>query len=297
MDKEGTDRLIFLGGIDSKLWLDNGKQYSRNYKQGYRVYDSEGIANAITSNGGGLGGSSGLYLVREKKKERKEEGKMGKKPLIGVMGCVGSGKSTVLDYLKKTYACEVFVTDMIAYDIMRGDGECFKEILALFKGHDIKNSLGTLDSKKVGGIIFKDDALRRQMNQIVHPRVIQYVKDECMQLEADDGTDFMVVESALLIESGMHKSCDSLWHVRISEKERVKRLRSDRGYTRAKTNDILNGQLTDNELEKYADKTILNDGSLTDTYKQVDTILSGMGIEKKALSDLSGSIGMIARGL
>lgn len=60
--------MIFVGGIESKKWLDNGKYLSRNYKQGYRVYDSEGIACALTAQGtGGLGGYSGLYLIREKK--------------------------------------------------------------------------------------------------------------------------------------------------------------------------------------------------------------------------------------
>lgn len=56
--------LIFVGGIQSNLWLNNGKKLSRNYKQGYRVYSSEGIANTLTSFSiGGLGGYSGLYLV------------------------------------------------------------------------------------------------------------------------------------------------------------------------------------------------------------------------------------------
>jgi hypothetical protein len=57
------NELIFVGGIDSSLWLDNGKQLSRNFKQGYRVYSSEGIACPITTNGEGLGGCIGLYLI------------------------------------------------------------------------------------------------------------------------------------------------------------------------------------------------------------------------------------------
>lgn len=57
------NELIFVGGIDSNLWLDNGKQLSRNFKQGYRVYSSGGIACSITTNGGGLGGCTGLYLI------------------------------------------------------------------------------------------------------------------------------------------------------------------------------------------------------------------------------------------
>lgn len=58
--------LIFIGGIKSNMWLQDGKKLSRNYKQGYRVYDSEGIANTLNSSSiGGLGVYSGLYLVRQ----------------------------------------------------------------------------------------------------------------------------------------------------------------------------------------------------------------------------------------
>ena len=63
------NELIFVGGIDSNLWLDNGKQLSRNFKQGYRVYSSEGIACSITTNGGGLGGCTGLYLIETENNE------------------------------------------------------------------------------------------------------------------------------------------------------------------------------------------------------------------------------------
>lgn len=63
------NELIFVGGIDSNLWLDNGKQLSRNFKQGYRVYSSEGIACSIMTNGGGLGGCTGLYLIERENDE------------------------------------------------------------------------------------------------------------------------------------------------------------------------------------------------------------------------------------
>ena len=61
------NELIFVGGLDSNKWIDDGKDLSRNFKQGYRVYDSKGIASTLTSQSiGGLGGYSGLYLVEEK---------------------------------------------------------------------------------------------------------------------------------------------------------------------------------------------------------------------------------------
>ena len=58
------NELIFLGGIDTtEKWIDNDKELSRNYKEGYRVYDSEGIACCQKTNGGGLGSNTGLYCV------------------------------------------------------------------------------------------------------------------------------------------------------------------------------------------------------------------------------------------
>jgi len=61
--EENTNSLQFVGGIDTTdKWIDNDKDFSRNYKEGYRVYDSEGIACCQKTNGGGLGSNTGLYL-------------------------------------------------------------------------------------------------------------------------------------------------------------------------------------------------------------------------------------------
>ncbi|MNH66458.1 Modification methylase HhaI [compost metagenome] len=60
------NELIFVGGFDTSTdkWIEDGKELSRNFKEGYRVYDSEGIACTQKSNGGGLGGKTGLYKVQ-----------------------------------------------------------------------------------------------------------------------------------------------------------------------------------------------------------------------------------------
>lgn len=56
-------KLDFVGGIGDKDWVGDNKKLSRNYPQGNRVYSDKGIACSQTSNGGGLGGPTGLYLV------------------------------------------------------------------------------------------------------------------------------------------------------------------------------------------------------------------------------------------
>ena len=58
-----TNTLNFIGGIGDKDIVGDNKKLSRNYPQGNRVYDTNGIACSQTSNGGGIGGKTGLYLV------------------------------------------------------------------------------------------------------------------------------------------------------------------------------------------------------------------------------------------
>lgn len=63
--------LDFIGGVESerKHWLNDGKNFSRNFPQGQRVYGTDGIAQTQSSGGGGLGAKTGLYYVAPNKKE------------------------------------------------------------------------------------------------------------------------------------------------------------------------------------------------------------------------------------
>ena len=60
--KESPNELDFVGGIGNKDWAGDGKTLSRNYPQGNRIYDAGGIACSQTSQGGGVGSYTGLYL-------------------------------------------------------------------------------------------------------------------------------------------------------------------------------------------------------------------------------------------
>lgn len=66
IEPEVDNELKYVGGIESNKWLDDGKDLSRNYSQGYRVYDSDGVARTQTARGGGIGGFTGLYIERKK---------------------------------------------------------------------------------------------------------------------------------------------------------------------------------------------------------------------------------------
>ncbi len=81
-----SNELQFIGGIGEKDRVGDNKQCSRNYPQGNRVYDSEGIAVSQTAQGGGIGSYTGLYKVK---------GNINQSPmpeLVGGLGEINFGK-------------------------------------------------------------------------------------------------------------------------------------------------------------------------------------------------------------
>jgi len=88
--------LVYEGAIMSEQnqkWLDDGKQLSRNFPQGQRVYSTEGIASSICGDAGGLGGKTGLYEVkpvltpdRERKRQHGRRMKENGEPMFTLTG-------------------------------------------------------------------------------------------------------------------------------------------------------------------------------------------------------------------
>ena len=71
----GETYLKYVGGIvgERKKWLDDGKDNSRNFSQGQRVYSPDGIASTLAGNAGGLGGKTGLYAMQWRRTEKGKE--------------------------------------------------------------------------------------------------------------------------------------------------------------------------------------------------------------------------------
>ena len=64
--------LKYVGGIvgEREMWLRDGKQNSRNFSQGQRVYSADGIGVTLAGNAGGMGGKTGLYQLKDMKIRR-----------------------------------------------------------------------------------------------------------------------------------------------------------------------------------------------------------------------------------
>ncbi len=96
-NQEGNyvDGLKFIGGImgdKNNMWLDDGKNFSRNFPQGQRIYSTDGVSAQLTAQGGGWGAKTGLYAIpmltpdRENKRQNGRRFKTDGEPMFTITG-------------------------------------------------------------------------------------------------------------------------------------------------------------------------------------------------------------------
>jgi dephospho-CoA kinase len=192
--------------------------------------------------------------------------------IIGITGGVGAGKTQVLSYIETHYNCRVIRADEVAHLLYEPHEVCYTRLVALF-GKDILDSDKKIDKAKLASMIFKDNELLEQVNEIVHPAVRKYITSQ-MEYELTRGElDYLFIEAALLIEEHYDEITDEIWYIYASEEVRRLRLASNRNYSDEKISSIMAGQLDDEEFRKHSQVVITNNGDLQETYREIDSIM------------------------
>ena len=192
--------------------------------------------------------------------------------VIGITGGIGSGKSRVLSYIGERFPATICQADKVAFELQQPGQACYDEIVKCF-GNDILEENGTINRSKLGHIVFGNQELLCQLNQIVHPVVKRYILNTIAE-EEQKNTSFFVLEAALLIEEHYEQICDELWYIYADEETRRKRLRESRGYSDEKIDLIISSQLSEVSFRKQCQVVIDNSGSFQDTCKQIEKLLN-----------------------
>lgn len=187
--------------------------------------------------------------------------------VIGLMGGVGCGKSTVMDYLHQTYYACIIEADKVAKEIMTTGNHVYNQIVDTFP-EAIKN--GVIDNILLANIVFNNQAKLEKLNAITHPGTINEILDRINNAKSE----LIIIESAILLGSGLEEYCDELWFVYCDYNTRIERLINSRGYSREKCISIINNQPSDEEYNTYADEFIDNSNTENETKEQIDFILA-----------------------
>ncbi len=149
---------------------------------------------------------------------------------IGITGGVGAGKSTVLDFLEEKYQAYVMKADEIGHLVMEPGQVCYEPVIALFGRQVIKNDK-TIDRRQISDVVFSHPELLEKLNQIIHPAVKQYIKEQ-LEIKKQQGQKICVVEAALLLEDHYQEFCDTIWYIHTDEEIRIRADGESRLYQR-----------------------------------------------------------------
>ncbi len=210
---------------------------------------------------------------------------------IGVTGGIGSGKSTVCAIFAGL-GIPVYNSDARARELMegsgeRGDGGKLKSAITALLGKEAYGG-GTLDRAFIAGKVFNDRTLLASLNAIVHPAVAEDFEAWAAKMEATEATwvetaemetgevgappPFVVLESAILFESGFDRLVDKVVTVSAPEAVRLKRIVGRDGCSREAAMARMVAQMTDAEREARADHVIYNGGGIWDTAVAVEKL-------------------------
>ena len=206
--------------------------------------------------------------------------------ILGITGGVGSGKSTVLDYLKERYGAYLIECDDVARQLQQPGEECYEPMRELFQDDSLLREDGSFDRIAVARKVFSDEELLGELNRIVHPAVKRRVREligtyrkQYAEKNPADGQPLIVIEAALLLEDNYGEICDEIWYIRADDSVRRERLKKSRGYSDGKIEELFVRQRSDESYRECCTLTIDNSSeNLQNTFRQLDRALQDRGI-------------------
>ena len=190
--------------------------------------------------------------------------------MIGLTGGIGSGKSTVASLLAERGA-EVIDADRVAHEVYDPGTAGHEELIERF-GRDILDGDGRIDRKLLGAMVFNDQAALEDLNRIIHPKVRQEVARRLLQVSESNPEAVVVLEAALMTETGWSGGAGTLWTVIADPQIVVERLMKYRGMQPEDIRLRLSAQASNEERRKIASVVIENNGTLAELEEAVDQV-------------------------
>ena len=197
--------------------------------------------------------------------------------LIGLTGGIACGKSTVLAMLAALGA-RIIDADRVTHRLQQPGTPVFQQIVATF-GRGVLSPTGALDRRRLGTLVFSDQAKLEQLEQLIHPAVRAAILSFIEEIGRSGGygtrlgtlnRPVVVIDAIKLIESGWVKECAQVWVVTCSETLQLERLKTTRGLSEEEAQQRLAAQIPQASRLPYATVVITNDSPQAETRAQVD---------------------------
>lgn len=197
-------------------------------------------------------------------------GKAGTKPIIGIIGGIGSGKSTVAAELGKL-GCKVINADKIAHELL--EKKTVKKKILEYFGQEILNPEGKINRRKLAEIVFADTRKLASLNRVIHPLVFEKTEKLIEKYNSQKKVKAIVLDMPLLVEAGYEKRCDTLIFIDCEQKIRAKRAEK-MGFNKNQLKIRENFQISLDKKAKLTDNIIENNSGFSALVRQVTDIFS-----------------------
>ena len=188
---------------------------------------------------------------------------------IVLTGGIGTGKSTVCSLLR-LYGFKIIDADSITHRLLV---EHVKKLEEMFDTTLMSDE--GFDRKALGKIVFNDEAKRKKLEDFLHPKIKEIIKDEAFFCEEQNVP--YILDIPLYFESGNYSDIDEVVVVYAPKDKQWERVLK-RGFEADETKreilkNILDIQIDIEEKRKKAKYVIDNSGSLKDLQKEVEKFL------------------------
>lgn len=185
---------------------------------------------------------------------------------VGLTGGIASGKSAVA-HAFEALGIVVADADIAAREAVAPGSDGLAEVVATF-GRDILDNTGALDRAAMRKRVFGDDAARKRLEAIIHPRVRESLAHQCAQATSP----YAIAAIPLLAEVGARAAYPWLQRILVVdvpvEVQHARLILRD-GIDAALADKMIAVQATREQRSAIADDIVVNTGTLDELQKHV----------------------------
>ena len=187
--------------------------------------------------------------------------------LIGLTGGIATGKSTVAAMLSRRGA-RVVDADALAHEVVEPGKPALQSVVERF-GDGVLLHDGSLDRARLAALVFADDAARKDLERITHPRIAELMQQRIATAFAHDAPA-VILDIPLLFEGRREDTVEGVLVVWAPVAVQLQRLHERDGFDEVAARQRLAAQMPIDEKRQRGTWIIDNSGTIDETQRQVD---------------------------
>ncbi len=203
-------------------------------------------------------------------------------PVVGIVGGIGSGKSTVARGVCEQYPAAYIDADAAGHQVLTE--KPIQEALRRHFGDEIFDETGSVDRGRLGRRVFgttqESNAAKQELEKIVHPRIGEILAEQIRAARSNPDNRAVMLDAAVMLESGWKDFCRAIVFVDVPLEMRRNRVMQNRGWTAEELTAREASQMPLDEKRRLSDHIIDNSKSADFAVEQLREFLAEIAVSR-----------------